>query len=155
MPVSVGFHPYFQVNDTPREDWTFAVAARTNWVLAPNKIPTGETRPIEQLLPNPKGGPLKGLNLDDVFSDLVRDSSGKATMWVQGKSERVEVSLGPNYKSVVVWSPGPQANFICFEPMVGITDALNLAQKGLYKELQSIPPDGTWQESFWVKPVGF
>ncbi len=26
--------------------------------------------------------------------------------------------------------------------MVGITDAMNLAQKGLYKELQSIPPQG-------------
>ena len=46
-------------------------------------------------------------------------------------------------------------NYICFEPMVGITDAMNLAQKGLYKELQSIPPGGTWQESFWVRPSGF
>jgi aldose 1-epimerase len=39
--------------------------------------------------------------------------------------------------------------------MAGITDALNLAQKGLYNELQSIPPGGTWQESFWIKPSGF
>jgi aldose 1-epimerase len=155
MPLAIGFHPYFQVNDAPRDDWTFAIAARTNWVLAPDKIPTGETRPIEQFLPKPQGGPLKGLNLDDVFSDLVRDSSGKATMWVQGKNERVEVSLGPNYKSVVVWSPGSSANFICFEPMAGITDALNLAHKGVYKELQTIPPEGTWQESFWVRPVAF
>ena len=27
--------------------------------------------------------------------------------------------------------------------------------KGIYKELQSIPPGGTWQESFWIKPSGF
>ena len=47
------------------------------------------------------------------------------------------------------------ANFICFEPMAGITNAMNLAQKGLYKELQSIQPGGTWQESFWIKPSGF
>ena len=46
-------------------------------------------------------------------------------------------------------------DFICFEPMAGITNALNLAHKGLYKELQSVPPGGTWQESFWVKPSGF
>ena len=45
--------------------------------------------------------------------------------------------------------------FICFEPMAGITNALNLAHKGLYKDLQSVPPGGTWQESFWVKPTGF
>ena len=45
--------------------------------------------------------------------------------------------------------------FIAFEPMVGITDSMNLAHKGLYKELQSIPPGGTWQESFWLRPKGF
>ena len=75
--------------------------------------------------------------------------------------------LGPNYKSIVIYAPKPSPtpgrngqppesrNYICFEPMVGITDAMNLAQKGLYKELQSIPPGGTWQESFWVRPKGF
>ena len=53
-------------------------------------------------------------------------------------------------------SPGGAGrDFICFEPMAGITDALNLAHRGLYKELQSIPPGETWQESFWVKPSGF
>ena len=77
-------------------------------------------------------------------------------MWVRGKSEKVEVQFGPNYKAAVVWFPaGPTQNFICFEPMAGITDGMNLAQKGIYKELQSIPPGQTWQESFWVKPSGF
>ena len=53
--------------------------------------------------------------------------------------------------------PNPLAtpNFICIEPMAGITNALNLAHRGVYKELQSIPPGGTWQESFWIRPSGF
>ena len=69
--------------------------------------------------------------------------------------------VGANYRAVVIWAPRPNAaaaasaNFICFEPMAGITDALNLAHKGLYRELQSIPPGQTWQESFWVRPSGF
>jgi aldose 1-epimerase len=156
MPVAIGFHPYFQVNDAPRDDWTFGIAARTEWVLNQDKIPTGETRPIEQFLPKPQGGTLKGLNLDHVFADLIRDPSGKATMWVQGKSEKIEVAFGNNYKSVVVYSPGgPNNDFICFEPMVGITDAMNLAQKGIYKELQYIAPGQSWHESFWVKPSGY
>jgi aldose 1-epimerase len=50
-------------------------------------------------------------------------------------------------------TPGQES--ICFEPMAGITNALNLAQKGLYKELQSIPAGGVWQESFWVRPSGY
>jgi len=28
--------------------------------------------------------------------------------------------------------------------MAGITDATNLAQKGIYKELQTVPGGGTW-----------
>jgi aldose 1-epimerase len=45
--------------------------------------------------------------------------------------------------------------FLAFEPMVAITNALNLAQKGTYKELQSIPPGGSWEESFWVTTKGY
>ena len=156
MPLAYGFHPYFQVNDAPRDEWTFGIAAKTEWLLSPAKIPTGEKRPIEQFLPKPQGGLLQGLALDHVFGDLVRDASGNATMWVQGKKERIEVVFGPNYRAVVVYAPsGAQNNFICFEPMTGITDAINMAHRGQYSELQTIPPGKSWQESFWIRPSGF
>jgi len=155
MPVAIGFHPYFQVNDAPRDDWTFSVGAKTHWIARQN-IPTGETEPIEKMIPSPMGASLRGMKLDDVFGDLIRDTSGKATMWVQGKSEKVEVVFGPKYHAAVVWFPaGPRQDFICFEPMAGITDSMNLAQKGLYKDLQYITPGQSWQESFWIKPSGF
>ena len=155
MPAVIGFHPFFQVNDAPRDEWTYSVGAKTHWIGNQN-IPTGATEPIEKLIPNPAGGTLKGVKLDDVFGDLVRDPSGKATFWVQGKSERVEVTFGPKYRAAVVYFPaGPGQNYICFEPMAGITDSMNLAQKGLYNDLQTIPPGQTWEESFWIKPSGF
>jgi aldose 1-epimerase len=44
---------------------------------------------------------------------------------------------------------------VAFEPMAAITNALNLAQRGLYGELQSIQPGGAWEESFWIRPHGF
>jgi aldose 1-epimerase len=175
MPVAIGFHPYFQLTDSPRDAWTIAVGARTRWLLAPEKVPTGETEPIERLFPNPTAAPLGDYNLDDVFGDLVRDSRGRATMTVAGKSQRLDVALGPNYRAVVIYAPSPSNSgrgsqniagtsqatapadrtFICFEPMAAVTNALNLAHRGLYKELQSIPPGGTWRESFWVTPSGF
>ena len=163
MPVAIGFHPYFQLTDSPREGWTVSVGARTEWVLAPDKIPTGETRPIERLFPAPAAAALKDYDLDHVFGDLIRDSSGRAVMSVKGQSQRLDLVLGPNYRAVVVYAPSPNApnpsaqnrNFICFEPMASITDALNLAQRGLYKELQSIAPGQTWEERFWVRPSGF
>jgi aldose 1-epimerase len=45
--------------------------------------------------------------------------------------------------------------FVAFEPMAGITNAMNMAHKGTYGELQSIAPGGFWQESFWIKPGGY
>ena len=198
MPVAIGFHPYFQLTDSTREDWTLSVGAKTQWLLAPNKIPTGETEPIEKFFPDPHAVPLKDFDLDHVFGDLERDGQGRAVMSVKGKAQQLDVVVGPNYRSIVLYSPNPanargggagrgrgaggqapaapvappastgptvpltgtNANlpnrgFIAFEPMVGITDSMNLAHKGLYKELQSIPPGGSWQESFWLRPKGF
>jgi len=168
MPVAMGFHPYFQLTDSPRDEWTISVGARTRWKLDANKVPTGETEPIEQLFPSPRVG-LRAYSLDEVFGDLVRDAQGRATMTVWGKSQRLDVVIGPRYRSVVVWAPHPsgagrggqgpsppaERNFICFEPMAGISNALNMAHKGTYKELQSIEPGATWQESFWIRPSGF
>ena len=62
--------------------------------------------------------------------------------------------LGANYRAVVLYTP-KERDFICVEPMAGITDALNLAPRGLYKELQSIPPGQMWEARFWVRPSGF
>jgi aldose 1-epimerase len=154
MPVAIGFHPYFQLTDAPRDAWTLALGARTHWRLAPNLIPTGETESIEQLYGDPTSIALKDRALDDVFGDLTRDSDGRAVMSVRGRSQQIDVVLGPNYRAAVVYSP-KGSGFIALEPMVGITDSMNLAQKGLYKELQSIPPGGSWQESFRIRPRGF
>ena len=154
MPVSIGFHPYYQLTDSPRDEWTLAVGARTHWLLAQNKVPTGETEPIEKIFSNPRAASLRAADLDDVFGDLSRDSQGRSTMTIAGKSQRLDLVLGPNYRSVVIWAPKDR-DFICVEPMAGITDAINLAQKGQYKELQSVAPGGTWRESFWIRPSGF
>ncbi len=172
MPVAIGFHPYYQLTDSKREDWVISVAAKTQWLLAPTKVPTGETRPIEQFFPDPHAAALKDYDLDHVFGDLVRDADGRAHFTVTGKKQKLDIAFGPKWLAAVLYSPNPaipppappagavrrppqDPNFIAFEPMAGITDAMNLAHKGLYKELQSIPPGGTWQESFWVTPLNF
>ena len=154
MPIAIGFHPYFQLTDSPRDAWTLSVGARTHWLLTSNKVPTGETEPIERFFPTPRAAALGDYSLDDVFTDLVRDSEGRATVAVSGQSQRLEIGLGPNYRAVTIWSPKDRP-FICIEPTAGIINALNLAARGLYKELQSVAPGGTWRERFWVKASGF
>ena len=173
MPVMIGFHSAFKLTDSTRNDWTISVGANTHWILTADLLPTGETEPIEKRIPNHLSAALKDFDFDDVFSDMVRDAAGWATMTIKGKSQALDVLIGPNYPAMVIFSPNPNTppragaqapvpgapapdrNYICFEAMAGITDAPNLAEKGLYKELQSVPPGKTWEASFRVRPRGF
>ena len=163
IPVAIGFHPYFQLTDSPREEWRLSVAAKTHWLLDSNKLPTGQTQSITGILPNPKHVIVKDVTLDDIFTDLERDEQGRATMSLIGQRQQLDVSVGPKFKTILVLSRDNNANrmaptargTVAFEPMAAVTNALNLAHKGLYKELQSIEPGGSWEESFWIRPRGF
>lgn len=150
MPVAIGYHPFFQVPDAPRDDWKVHLAARDQVVLSPQLIPTGETRP--QPFPDPLS--LAGTDLDDVFTTLVREQGGKATFRVEGRRQSISVVYGPRYTVAVVYAPSGR-DFICFEPMSAVTNAFNLAHEGKYDGLSSVPPDGEWRESFWIVPSGF
>lgn len=163
IPVAIGFHPYFQLTDSPREEWRLSVGAKTHWLLNDSKMPTGVTQPITAILPDPKNVPVKDVTLDDIFTDLERDANGRATMTLIGRTQQLEVVVGPKFKTILVLSRDNNANrlpptargTVAFEPMAAITNALNLAQRGVYKELQSVEPGGAWEESFWIRPRGF
>lgn len=150
MPVGVGYHPYFRLHDSPRDEWQVHLAAKDHVVLSELLIPTGERKPI----PFKDPVTLKGTQLDDVFTNLVRGPNGISEFWVQGKQERITVEYGPKYPVAVVYAPAGR-EFICFEPMAAVTNAFNLAQAGKYQELQSVAPGAEWSESFWIKPSGF
>ena len=155
MPLSIGFHPYLKVADAPRDEWTLSLAARSEWVLSPEKLPTGETRPLAARFSDLQRIPLRGLDLDDVYGDLARGADGNAVMTLQGRKQRLDVTLGPNYRAVVVYAPAREPAYVCIEPMTGITNAFNLADRGLYKDLQTIPAGGRWEERFSIRPFGF
>ena len=141
MPLAIGFHPYFQLNDAPRDEWEVTIPATELVVLSPTLIPTGERKP------NPYAGgvKLKGIALDDVFAGLPVG----ATFRVRGKSQTIEVVYGKDYTIGVVYAPAGQ-NYICFEPMTAPTNAFNTP--GSYK---SIAPGVSWRESYWIKTSGF
>jgi len=218
MPVAIGFHPIFELPDGNRDDWTVSLDAKTHWIEIPQRLPTGETQPIENFFGSDRTAiQLKKYALiDDVFTDLIRDANGRATMKLMYSGKELDVVLGPKYKTVLAWStplssgggrggggargagagrgggqgagaqalPAPSGpftvdpaqgvkvappavppadgtpapatkGFIAFEPMVAITNALNLAQKGVYKELQTLAPGGSWEESFWITTKGY
>ncbi len=149
MPVSIGYHPYFQLTDSPRDEWQVSLPAREAVVLSNLLIPTGEKTPRD---PAPML-PLRGTQLDNVYSGLERGKDGKSVFFVQGRSQKLAVEYGPNYPVAVVYAPAGRA-FICFEPMAGLTNAINLAHEGK-ASLQTIAAGGQWRESYWIRPSGF
>jgi len=154
MPVSIGFHPYYRIPDISRDEWTGHIPARRRVVADNRLIPTGEYRAMDI----PDQFPLRGRTLDDGFIDLQRDAEGRALFSITSGDKKVEILFGPKYPVAVVWEPNTQAGqpqpFICFEPMTGITSAVNLAHEGKYPDLQMIPPGGKWSESFWIRTSG-
>jgi len=154
MPVAIGFHPYYQIPDSPRDSWTGHIPARRRVVADNRLIPTGEYRDMDI----PEKFPLQGRTLDDGFIDLQRDADGRAVFSIEAGGKKIEAMFGAKYPVAVVWEPnganGQPRPFICFEPMTGITSAVNLAHEGKYPDLQTIPPGGKWSESFWIRTSG-
>jgi aldose 1-epimerase len=145
MPLSLGYHPYFQLSDSPRDDWKVHLAARESVVLSDLLVPTGERKPVE--FSNPY--PLAGHVLDNVFTGLTG-----AEWSVEGKTQKIAVKFGPKFPVAVVYAP-KGGSFICFEPMASQTNAFNMKQAGKDASLQSIAPGTSWSESFFVTPSGF
>src|SRR4051794_21669393 len=107
MPVAIGFHPIFELPDGNRDDWTVSLDAKTHWIEIPQRLPTGETQPIESFFGSDRTAiQLKKYGLiDDVFADLVRDANGRATMKLMYNGKELHVILGPTFKTVLAWSP--------------------------------------------------
>src|SRR3954469_4365431 len=106
MPVSIGFHPIFELPEGNRDDWTVSLDAKTHWIEIPQRLPTGQTQPIENFFGSDRTAiQLKKYALvDDVFTDLIRDANGRATMKLMYSGKELDVVLGPNYKTVLAWS---------------------------------------------------
>jgi aldose 1-epimerase len=154
MPLVLGFHSFFQIPDIPRDEWTAHIPARIHVIADEHNVPTGEMRPLD--IPNPL--PLKGQRLDDGFTDLQRDSSGRAHFWIESGGKKVETLFGPKYTVATIWLPsgpnGQPREFICFEPLATIISGVNLAHEGKWPDLQTVPAGGKWTESFWIQSSG-
>ncbi|MCX6625985.1 MAG: aldose 1-epimerase [Acidobacteria bacterium] len=118
--------------------------------LSSHLVPTGKRTPMPYRNPQP----LAGMQLDDVFTGLVGNAAGLPEFVLEGEHEKVSVLYGPKYKVAVVYAPLGK-NFVCFEPMSGPTNVFNLVHRGLWPELQTIAPGGSWSESFWIRTAGF
>ena len=168
MPISIGFHTFYQIPGVPRDEWNAHFPARTHVVADEHKFSTGEMRPTG--LPDPL--PLRGPALtdaftsqdawrtgkpwsgfDDGFTDFERDADGRAHFWIEAGGKKVEAIFGPKYQVATIWLP-PSQHYIAMESLTAIIDGLNLARQGKYPALQILHPGQKWTESFWIRASG-
>jgi aldose 1-epimerase len=149
MPVMVGYHPYFNLPDVPRDDAVAHFAAKTAVIADDRLVATGEMKPMD--LPDPT--PLKDRTLDNGYTDLIRDGEGRAVFYIEGGGKKIELTFGPKWLVAVAYSPARQ-NYICIEPMASITNGANLNHDGKYPALQMLAPGATWRESFRIRTSG-
>ena len=151
MPLAIGFHPYYRIPDVPRDQWTLRMP-ECKAVIADNRhMPSGDVKKSD--LPNPL--PLSLRTLDDGFTDFVRDTEGRAAFFIESGSKRIELLFGPHYPVAVIWEPAFPRDFICIEPMTSITNGINLNHDGRYPTLQTVPANGKWTGSFWIRAEGW
>ena len=154
MPIALGFHPCYRIPDVPRDEWIASLPARKEVIADDQLLATGEFKPLD--IPNPL--PLKGHPLDTGFADLERDADGRAHFSIESQGKKVETLFGPKYPVAVIYAPpaleGQTRDFVCIEPMAGITNAVNLHHQGKYSELQIVAPGAKWTESFWIRSSG-
>jgi aldose 1-epimerase len=146
MPLVIGFHPWYHMPGAPRDQWQLHLPVREHYLLSDKLIPTGKTEPDN--FPDPM--PLAGRQLDDVFGGV----NSNAEFALEANGRKISVKFGPKFPIAVVYAPHTR-DVVCFEPMTGLTNGFNLAHEGLFKNLQSVAPGGSWTESFWVRPSGF
>jgi len=154
MPAHFGYHPYFRP-DGPRAEWTLAIGARKHWLTERELIPTGETEPTEKFLPGASQGVALGATfIDNTFSDFARDRKGLGSIWVKGRTRKIEVIYGKEYDYAVIYAPLDNT-LICIEPETGPTNAFNLAHEGKFRGLILIEPGKTFEATYWIVPTGF
>jgi aldose 1-epimerase len=155
MPLVIGFHPYYRIPGIPRDQWLLHLPARKTVIADDRHIPSGELKNMD--LPNPL--PLKGRTLDDGFTDLIRGEDGRALFSIDAGGKQIELFFGREFPVAVIWlpaaPPGKALDFVCVEPMAGVTNAMNLYHAGKYPELQTVPAEGAWSGSFWIRAEGF
>ncbi len=113
VPISFGWHPYFQLPDVERDRVRLGMPARTQLVLDERGIPTGEERTE----------PASIVRLaDTAYDNAYRLGTDRQLLLASGR-RRLTVVFDRKYPCAQVYSP-IGADFIALEPMTAPTNAL-------------------------------
>lgn len=157
FPMGVGFHPYFRCPISPRTEPSrcfVIVPASAYWELDSHLLPTGRILPVSGKLDLRAGVPCTDVQLDHVFTQLIRDERKRLSRCIvedRFLRLRTVVESDEVFREIVVYTP-PNRRAICFEPYTCPTDAPNLAARGLDAGLIELEPNQIWHGSMRIFP---
>lgn len=113
VPISFGWHPYFQLPEVERDRIRLGMPARTRLVLDDRGLPTGEEHAEAASIVK-----LAGTSYDNAY----RLGADRQLLLASGR-RRLTVVFDRKYPYAQVYSP-VGADFIALEPMTAATNAL-------------------------------
>lgn len=114
VPVSFGFHPYFQLPGLERAKWEVDLPVSERLVLDERMLSTGERKPASVA-----SGSLGSRTFDDAY---VSPPAGESFA-VGGGGRRIEVAFESGFPFAQVYAPADD-DVIAIEPMTAPTNAL-------------------------------
>lgn len=134
-PYGIGFHPWLSPGDGSLDDCTVQLDAATRVTVDDRLLPVGTTPATGDYdLRAPR--PMKGLDLDDAFVDVLRDEQGlswarltgadgrTAAVWMDGSMDTWQVCSGDHIGALDYQRTGLAA-----EPMSCVADAFRTGDR--------------------------
>lgn len=70
--------------------------------------------------------------------------------------EWLTVAYGPRYPITVVYALRSEGqSLLCFETVLAVTNAFNLAHHGLYEAMPEVEAGGSWEAGYRITAAGF
>ncbi|HMV83887.1 MAG TPA: aldose 1-epimerase [Blastocatellia bacterium] len=138
MPVGFGIHPYFQKPAVGG----IRVPANRRWELE-DSLPTGRLLDVEGKYELRSEVGLEGLQLDDIFTDLIADENGLSQGYIANRESWENIFVEFNaaeFPNVVVYTPPAPRQAVCIEPNTCPTDAFNLEARGIAANVLTLQP---------------
>ncbi len=137
LPVSIGWHPYFNIPSKKRAkaQLKFNASSRIKVNNYDDVFPTGEivsTENTEYDFSTDKERPLQTLYLDDCFTDFQKDNKGNKCVELYDPDTNYGLKVTANHviNAFQFYAP-PDKPFIAIEPQMNLPDPFN---KSIWKE---------------------
>jgi aldose 1-epimerase len=154
-PYAAGAHPYLRVGPGPVDGLELTLPAGRRYLSDDRKLPVGETSVAGSPMDFRSARAIGGTQLDDCFTDLERDSDGRATATLRDprSGEAVALWVDETWTCLQAFTadgvPHTARRSLAVEPMTAPPDALN---SGI--DLLVLAPGQTHAGSWGIRAPG-